>query len=51
MPTSKTDNERRDAVLLQMLKTKPKPHSEMKLGKPRGKPAKSPAKQKAKKAT
>jgi hypothetical protein len=27
----------------------PKPHSEMKLGKPRGKPGKSPAKRKVKK--
>lgn len=34
---------RRDAVIKRMLATPPKPHSEMKVGKPRGKPAKSPA--------
>jgi hypothetical protein len=28
---------RRDAVIKQMLATPPKPHSEMKVGKPRGK--------------
>jgi hypothetical protein len=33
---------RRDATLLRMLKMPPKPHSEMKLGKPRGKKARSP---------
>jgi hypothetical protein len=33
---------RRDAVIKRMLATPPKPHSEMKLGKPRGKPSKSP---------
>jgi hypothetical protein len=38
---------RRDATLLRMLKTAPKPHSEMKLGK-RGKPKKSLAKRKPK---
>jgi hypothetical protein len=39
---------RRDAVIKRMLNTPPKPHSEMKLGKPRGKPSKSPkAKKKA----
>lgn len=32
---------RRDAVIKRMLATPPKPHSEMKLGKPRGKPSKS----------
>jgi hypothetical protein len=41
---SKTADERRDAVLLQMLKTRPKPHKEMKVGKPRGRqPVKKPA--------
>jgi hypothetical protein len=35
--------ERRDATLLKMLKTPPKPHSEMKLGKPKAKKAKSPS--------
>jgi hypothetical protein len=34
---------RRDATLLRMLKTPPKPHSEMKLGKPKAKKAKSPS--------
>jgi hypothetical protein len=34
--------ERRDAVIKRMLATPPKPHSEMKLGKPRGKLSKSP---------
>jgi hypothetical protein len=34
--------ERRDATLLRMLKTPPKPHKEMKLGKPRRNKAKSP---------
>jgi len=34
--------QRRDATLLRMLKTPPKPHSEMKLGKPKAKRAKSP---------
>ena len=33
---------RRDAVIKRMLATPPKPHSEMKLGKPRGKLSKSP---------
>jgi hypothetical protein len=33
--------QRRDAVIKRMLNTPPKPHSEMKLGKPRGKPSKS----------
>jgi hypothetical protein len=41
--------ERRDAVIKRMLNTPPKPHSEMKLGKPRGKPGKSPAPRKEKK--
>jgi hypothetical protein len=40
---------RRDAVIKHMLHTPPKPHSEMKLGKPRGKPNESPAKRKEKK--
>jgi hypothetical protein len=34
--------QRRDAMIKRMLATPPKPHSEMKLGKPRGKPSKSP---------
>jgi hypothetical protein len=39
---------RRDAVIKRMLNMPPKPHSEMKLGKPRGEPGKSPkAKKKA----
>jgi hypothetical protein len=38
---------RRDATLLQMLKTPPKPHSEMKLGKPKAKKAKSPSRKTA----
>ena len=33
---------RRDDTLLRMLKMPPKPHREMKLGKPKGKRAKSP---------
>jgi hypothetical protein len=33
---------RRDAVIKRMLNTPPKPHSEMKMGKPRSKPSKSP---------
>jgi hypothetical protein len=33
---------RRDAVIKRMLQTPPKPHSEMKLGKPRGKRGKAP---------
>jgi hypothetical protein len=32
---------RRDAVIKRMLNTPPKPHSEMKIGKPRAKPGKS----------
>jgi hypothetical protein len=31
-------------VIKRMLNTPPKPHSEMKIGKPRGKPGKSPTK-------
>jgi hypothetical protein len=37
---------RRDAVIKYMLNTPPKPHSEMKLGKPRGKPTGSATKRK-----
>jgi hypothetical protein len=33
---------RRDAVIKRMLNTPPKPHSEMKLGKPKAKSGKSP---------
>jgi hypothetical protein len=36
---------RRDATIKRMIAMPPKPHSEMKIGKPRGKKAKSPAKQ------
>jgi hypothetical protein len=39
---------RRDAVIKRMLNTPPKPHSEMKVGKPRGKTGKSPSKGKRK---
>jgi len=35
---------RRDATLLRMLKTPPKPHSEMKLGKGKARKKKSPTK-------
>jgi hypothetical protein len=35
--------ERRDAAIKRMLATPPKPHSEMKIGKPKGKKAKSPS--------
>jgi hypothetical protein len=35
-------SKRRDETLLRMLKTPPKPHSEMKLGKSKGKKKKSP---------
>jgi len=34
--------QRRDAAIKRMLNTPPKPHSEMKIGKPRGKKAASP---------
>jgi len=34
---------RRDAVIKRMLATPPKPHSEMKVEKPRARPKKSPA--------
>ncbi len=34
---------RRDAVIKRMLNTPPKPHSEMKIGKPRAKRGKNPA--------
>jgi hypothetical protein len=43
---------RRDAVIKRMLATPPKPHSEMKIGKPRGKsmtPKQPKAQQKARK--
>ncbi len=36
--------QRREAALKRMLSTPHKPHSESKIGKPRGKPRKSPAK-------
>ena len=36
-PSDKGDSAKRDQVLLKMLRTKPKPHEEMKLGKPRAK--------------
>jgi hypothetical protein len=46
---SKKDSDaRRDAILLRMLKTPPKPHSEMKLGKRNAKNAKSPKRKKTK---
>jgi hypothetical protein len=35
--------ERRDAVIKRMLASPPKPHAEMKIGKPRGKPNQSPS--------
>lgn len=35
-------SQRRDAVIKRMLSMPPKPHSEMKVGKPRGKSGKSP---------
>jgi hypothetical protein len=41
---------RRDAVIKLMLSTPPKPHSEMKLGKPRAKPKKSPGRAAKKKS-
>jgi hypothetical protein len=44
--SEKETAQRRDAVIKRMLATPPKPHSEMKLGKPRAKPDKSPGDQK-----
>jgi hypothetical protein len=41
--SEKETAQRRDAVIKRMLSTPPKPHSEMKLGKPRRKLSKSPA--------
>jgi hypothetical protein len=41
--SEKETAQRRDAVIKRMLATPPKPHSEMKVGKPRAKPKKSPA--------
>ena len=38
---------RRDATLLRMLKAPPKPHSAMRLGKPKSKKAKSPSRKSA----
>jgi hypothetical protein len=43
--------QRRDAVIKRMLATPPKPHSEMKFGKPRGKPSESQAQWKKKKTS
>ena len=43
--------QRRDAVIKRMLATSPKPHSEMKLGKPTGKPSESQAQWKKKKTS
>ena len=40
--TEEETERRRDATLLRMLTTPPKPHNEMKLGKPRAKKVKSP---------
>jgi hypothetical protein len=37
----------RDATLLRMLKTPPKPHNEMKLGEPRAKKGKDPSQKRA----
>jgi hypothetical protein len=47
--TEKEAKARFEAALRGGMKTSPKPHDEMKLGKPRGKKAKSPAKPKVKK--
>lgn len=53
-PENKTDQyseqetaRRRDAVIKQMINTPPKPHSEMKVGKPKAKRSKSPIARKA----
>jgi hypothetical protein len=39
--------QRRDAAIKRMLNTPPKPHSEMKIGKPKGRKSKSPRHRKA----
>jgi hypothetical protein len=44
------DLEETKRIMAALMRQPPKPHEDMKLGKPRGKAAKSPAKRKAKKA-
>jgi hypothetical protein len=41
------EDKQRDETLLRMLKTLPKPHEKMKIGKPGRKQSKSPTKRKA----
>jgi hypothetical protein len=50
-PKGQSDDERRDAVLLRMLKTPPKPHDEMKLGKSKAKPTERPQRKQKKAAS